>query len=164
MTEERHVAVGRVGRAHGRDGSFWVETPEHPLEVGTDVRIGGLTGRVERRDGGADRALLRVSGVEDREAAAALSGKPIDVEETAAPLGEEEWLVEDLVGCQVPGIGEVVAVLAGPSCDLLEVGERGVLVPLVSDAVRRVDLETRVIEVDHEFLALSDQDAEGSDR
>jgi ribosomal 30S subunit maturation factor RimM len=159
LTEERHVAVARVGRAHGRDGSFWVEAPEHSLEVGTEVRIGGLSGRVERRDGDADRALLRVSGVESREAAAALSGEPIEVPESAAPLGEEEWLVEDLVGCRVPGIGEVVGVLAGPSCDLLEVGKRGVLVPLVSDAVRRVDLERRVIEVDHEFLALSDQEA-----
>lgn len=155
------MAVGRVGRAHGRDGSFWVEAPEHPLEVGTDVRIGGVSGRVERRDGDAERALVRVSGVEDRDAAAALSGEAIEVAEADAPLAEDEWLVEDLVGCEVPGIGEVVAVLAGPSCDLLEVGDRGVLVPLVSDAVREVDLERRVIDVDHEFLALSDQEQEG---
>jgi ribosomal 30S subunit maturation factor RimM len=45
-------------------------------------------------------------------------------------------------------------VLHGPSCDLLEVGDRGVLVPLVRDAVLRVDLVRREIEVDHGFLDL----------
>ena len=50
--------------------------------------------------------------------------------------------------------GYVERVLDGPSCDLLEVGEDGILVPLVSDAVKRVDLEARVIEIDREFLGL----------
>ena len=44
--------------------------------------------------------------------------------------------------------------MAGPSCDVLEVGEGGVLVPFVSDAIRRVDAEAGVIEVDSEFLGL----------
>jgi len=29
------VSAGRVGRAHGRDGSFYVEGADHPLAVGT---------------------------------------------------------------------------------------------------------------------------------
>jgi ribosomal 30S subunit maturation factor RimM len=37
---------------------------------------------------------------------------------------------------------------------VLEVGVDGVLVPLVSDAVKRVDIEGRIIEVDREFLGL----------
>ena len=45
--------------------------------------------------------------------------------------------------------------LAGPSCDVLEVGEDAVLVPLVSDAVRNVDPAARVIEVDLRFLGLA---------
>ena len=57
-------------------------------------------------------------------------------------------------GCEVPGLGSVRRVIAAPSCDLLEVGDDAVLVPFVSDAIRRVDTEARVIEVDREFLAL----------
>jgi 16S rRNA processing protein RimM len=143
-----------VGRTHGVDGSFWVERPQHPLEVGTHVIVGGRELEVVERGGSAERPLLRVGGVGDRDAAAELRGEPILVALDDAPLGEGEWLVDDLVGCSVVGIGEVRRVLAGPSCDVLEVGAEAVLVPLVSDAVRHVDLETRTIEIDRHFLGL----------
>jgi ribosomal 30S subunit maturation factor RimM len=43
-----------------------------------------------------------------------------------------------------------------PSCEVLEVeragGQRQLLVPLVADAVRAVDIERRQIEVDVAFL------------
>jgi ribosomal 30S subunit maturation factor RimM len=43
-------------------------------------------------------------------------------------------------------------VLEGLSCDVLEAG--GQLIPLVTDAVTRVDVDNKVIEVDREFLGL----------
>ena len=50
----------------------------------------------------------------------------------------------------------VVRLLALPSCEVLEVGRsddaRDLLVPLVRDAVRDVDLDRRVIDVDLRFL------------
>jgi len=61
------------------------------------------------------------------------------------------------VGCDVPGIGAVTRVVSGPSCDLLEVGDEGLLVPFVSDAVRRVDVAGRRIEVDLRFLGLDQE-------
>jgi ribosomal 30S subunit maturation factor RimM len=39
-----------------------------------------------------------------------------------------------------------------PSCSLLEVGDEGHLIPLIGDAVKRVDLEQKIIEVDRDFL------------
>ena len=68
------------------------------------------------------------------------------------PLAEDEWLIEDLVGCQIAGLGRVTGVLEGMSCDLLEVGDQ--LVPLVTDAVTKVDVENKVIEINREFLGL----------
>ncbi len=150
----RLVPVGRVGRPHGRDGSFYVERPEHPLPDGVEVTIGGGRARVERRAGTDERPLVRLSGVDGRDAAAALRGEALLVPEVEAPLGEGEWLADDLVGCTVEGLGEVRRVLFAPSCEVLEVGEEGVLVPLVADAVRRVDVEAREIEVDRRFLDL----------
>jgi 16S rRNA processing protein RimM len=137
--------AGRVGRAHGRDGSFYVNGADAPFAVGTSVRIGSTSGVVERRAGTDERPLIRLSGVDPREHA----GEALLVEE---PLGEGEYAAADLVGCDVPGLGRVERVVNGPSCDVLEVGD--VLVPFVSDAVRRVDVERRVIEVDREFLGL----------
>lgn len=51
--------------------------------------------------------------------------------------------------------------LAGASCDLLEVGEDGLLIPLVSDAVLGIDSRAGVIEVDRRFLGLGEDDGEG---
>ncbi|MEX2196974.1 MAG: hypothetical protein WD844_16995 [Thermoleophilaceae bacterium] len=148
------VPVGRVGRPHGWDGSFWVEGAGHGLPEGTRVTVGARDARVERRGGTDARPLLRVSGVADRDAASAVRGEPLLMAEAEAPLAEGEWLIGDLVGCEVPGLGTVRRVIGAPSCDLLEVGDDAVLVPLVADAIRRVDTEARVIEVDREFLAL----------
>lgn len=66
--------------------------------------------------------------------------------------GVRVLLAGDLVGCSVPGLGSVSRVLDGPTCALLELDD-GTLVPLVGDAVSRVDVEARVIEVDREFLS-----------
>ena len=161
MTEPRLVTVGRIGRAHGVDGGFYVDRPDPALpSVGEILIAAGRERRVERRGGTAERPLVRLEGIADRDAAAGLRGTALQVPETRAPLAEGEWLVEDLVGCRVEGMGEVRAVVSGPSCDVLEVGDPPQLVPLVRDAVRRVDPAAGLIEVDRRFLGL---DREGGE-
>lgn len=164
-SQARLVTVGRVGRVHGLDGSFWVEDAlegerggRDPLAVGTEVFLGERRARVERRGGTDTRPLLRLASVEDREAATALRGRELRVCEADTPLAAGEWLIADLVGARVEGIGEVRRVLSAPSCDLLEVGDEGVLIPLVSDAIRRIDVEAGRIEVDHAFLGVGEGD------
>jgi 16S rRNA processing protein RimM len=158
LTEpERQVSAGRVGKAHGLDGSFYVEHPTEPLHRGTDVVVAGRSARVERRAGTDERPLVRISGVDDRNGAEALRGESILVD--AGDLGEGEYLAADLVGCEVAGLGTVRRVITAPSCDLLEVGDAALLVPFISDAVKRVDLDARVIEVDAAFLALEERPA-----
>ena len=146
----REVPVGRVGRPHGRDGSFYVEGASHPLPEGLEVTVAGRSTRIERRAGTDQRPLVRLEGIDGRE----VRGEPLLAAETDAPLEEGEYLSADLVGCEVPGIGTVRRVIAAPSCELLEVGDDAVLVPFVSDAVSRIDLQNRVIEVDRDFLGL----------
>jgi ribosomal 30S subunit maturation factor RimM len=162
------VTVGRVGRPHGRDGSFWVEEAlgasagerADPLGSGSEVVVAGRTLVVERRAGTAQRPLLGVAGIETRAQAAALRGEALLMPEEDAPPAPGEWLVDDLIGARIEGLGEVRRVLAGPSCDVLEVGERGFLVPLVSDAVRDIDLAAGRIEVDRGFLGLDSEHEE----
>jgi ribosomal 30S subunit maturation factor RimM len=83
------------------------------------------------------------------------------VTRSAAPeLDEDEWWATDLEGCAVRDgdreVGVVARLLALPSCEVLEVRRAGdapdLLVPLVRDAVRDVDLDGRVIDVDLQFL------------
>jgi 16S rRNA processing protein RimM len=153
--EGRQVTAGRVGRPHGLDGSFYVIHPTEDLSVGSEVEIGGLRAVVERRAGTDDRPIVRLAGIGDRTGAEALRGQELMVD--AGELEEGEYLTEDLVGCEVRGLGPVRRVIALPSCDVLEVGDDAVLVPLVSDAVSRIDLDERVIEVDRRFLGLDEE-------
>jgi 16S rRNA processing protein RimM len=139
------VSAGVVGRAHGRDGSFYVEQPDHELGEGTRVRLAGEERTVERRAGTADRPLVRVSGVDDPRS---LRGEVLLVK---AELEDGEWLAADLVGCRVEGLGTVTRVVDGPSCGLLELDD-GELVPFVSDAIESVDVESRTIRADEQFL------------
>ena len=104
--------------------------------------------------------ILRVAGHDDRTAAEMLRGKDLMVARTEAPeLGPDEWWAEDLTGCQVRDgereVGVVRQLLELPSCEVLEVSRPGapdLLVPLVTDAVRDVDVDRRVIDVDLQFL------------
>jgi 16S rRNA processing protein RimM len=126
------VTAGRVGKPHGRDGSFYVEGASHALPVGTAVMVGSATHAIERRAGTDDRPLVRLDGVEDPRP---LRGEALLVE---VELGPDEWLASDLAGSEVVGRGPVARVLDGPSCSVLEL-EDGTLVPFVRDAIRSVD-------------------------
>jgi 16S rRNA processing protein RimM len=148
------VAAGRVGRPHGLDGSFYVNGPKQPLAEGTVIRVAGADRLVERRAGTDERPIVRLEGISDRNGAAALLGEQLLLEQEDEPLEEGEYIVSDLVGCTIEGLGVVTGVIPGPSCDVLEVGVDGVLVPFVSDAVKRVDVEGRIIEIDRHFLGL----------
>jgi len=154
------LRAGTVGRPHGLDGSFHVvrASPEL-LEVGTRVRVGERDLAIVRRAGTATRVILRLEGCLDRDRAEALRGSELLVDRARAPaLEPDEWWAEDLEGCTVHDgsrtVGTVKRLLALPSCEVLEVAREGadLLVPLVADAVRRVDLEARTIDVDLAFL------------
>ena len=139
------VTAGRVGKPHGLDGSFYVERPRHELPEGAEVTLAGHAHRIVRRAGTDERPLIRLAGLDDP---GALGGELLLVEDE---LGQGEWLASDLVGLSVPGLGKVAQVIDAPSCSVLEL-EDGTLIPLVSDAVRSVDLDAGEIEVDRDFL------------
>jgi 16S rRNA processing protein RimM len=155
------LAAGRVGRPHGLDGSFHVTRPRGTLlALGNAVRVGDEEAEIVRRAGTDERPILRLAGHEGRAAAEALRGLDLLVHRTAAPaLDEDEWYAEDLEGCRVvdgaAAVGRVVRMVALPSCEALEVAREGaadLLVPLVRDAVRSVDVAAGVVDVDLAFL------------
>jgi len=176
LPAEAQLPAGRVGRAHGLDGSFYV-TGARPrlLELGTAVTIAGRTTAIVRRAGTDQRPIVRVQGVIDRDGAQALRGQTLTVAAADAPrLGEGEWWAHELEGCTVLDgqrqIGTVLRMLELPSCEALEVrreitgsspdGSRPteshppepLLVPMVSDAIRHVDIAARRIDVNMSFL------------
>jgi 16S rRNA processing protein RimM len=139
------VTAGRVGKPHGRDGSFYVERPRHPLPEGVVLTVAGSTHRIARRAGTDERPLIRLEDLDDPRP---LRGEIMLVEDE---LAEGEWLASDLVGLRVPGMGTVTRVIDSPSCSVLELDDE-TLIPLVADAVREIDLESGEIRVNRDFL------------
>jgi 16S rRNA processing protein RimM len=158
------LRAGVVGRPHGLDGSFHVGRPVPSLLADDiEVRVGDAQLRVERFAGHARAPILRLEGCSERADAEALRGREILVPRTRAPeLAQDEWWAEDLEGCTVRDgdeeVGVVSRLLELPSCEVLEVtrsddpARPALLVPLITDAVREVDLERGVIDVDLRFL------------
>jgi 16S rRNA processing protein RimM len=139
-----------VGRPHGLDGSFHVRQPG-ALAEGLTVVVRGQPHVIARLAGTAERPIVRLEGASSREDAEALRGADLLV---PAVLEEDEYWASDLVGCTVVDgsreVGVVGRMVALPSCEALEVGS--ILIPMVRDAIRSIDLEAKRIDVDMEFV------------
>jgi 16S rRNA processing protein RimM len=125
------------------------------------VTVAGEAREVVRRAGTDEHPILRLAGCGAREDAEALRGQELWVPRSVAPpLGDDEFWADDVVGARVVDgereVGTVRRLLAYPSCELLEVARAGggadLLVPVVRDAVRGVDVPAGVVDVDLAFL------------
>ncbi len=141
-----------MGRPHGLDGSFHVTRPGD-FTLGGTVWVDGAPRTVERLAGTRDKPILRLAGCSTREHAEALRGLDLEVPRDDT-LAEDEFWASDLAGCLVVDgsreIGVVARMIALPSCEALEVGDR--LIPMVRDAIRSIDVEARRIDVDMGFV------------
>ena len=147
------VRIGRVGRAHGVDGAFVVEEgSDDPrrYEPGRTVYVDGRSAEiVASRRVGKGRHALRL----DRPVA---RGAELAVCRAELPPAEEgSYYVADLVGLEVVDdekgvVGRVRDVLPTPANDVLEL-DSGLLLPLVEDCIREVDLEARRVHVNPGF-------------
>jgi 16S rRNA processing protein RimM len=137
------VPVGRVGRPHGIDGSFFVEGPsdrEGTFATGAVLHVNGEPAKiVSSKRGSGGRPVIRLDRRVDRGAALAIP------REALPPLEEDEYYSFQLVGLPVEEeggriLGRVSDVLDYPANDVLEL-DSGVLLPLVEACVREIDLE-----------------------
>ena len=161
-TPSDFIEVGRVGRPHGLDGSFHVTRPDPALLAGRGtIFVRGARETIARRAGTPERPILRLAGHAGREAAEALRGEPLAIPVAEAPaLDPGEYWAHELEGCAVfdgdRRVGEVRRMLPLPSCEALEVARDGgggeLLVPMVRDAIRSVDVAARRIEIDLGFV------------
>ena len=136
------VSVGRVGRSHGRDGSFVVEeASEDPARFapGARVYLGRNPAIVEESKRAGGRLVVRL----DREAT---RGAVLELPIAELPDPEEgAWYAFQLVGLAVEEeggrrLGKVLDVIPGVANDVLEL-DGGEALPLVAACVRDVDLD-----------------------
>ena len=120
-----------------------------------DLVVAGRRVAITRNAGTAEKPILRLEGSGSREDAESLRGEALLVPlDQAPPLAAGEFWARDLEGCHVTDgereVGVVERMVALPSCEALAVG--ALLIPLVRDAIRSVDLDARRIDVDMRFL------------
>jgi 16S rRNA processing protein RimM len=136
------VPIGKVGRPHGLDGSFFVEGASDRVDAfarGATVHVGDETYEIVASKRGAQgRPVIRL----DRTVA---RGATLSVPRDELPaLEEDEYYAFQLVGLEVAEeggrvLGRVRQVLDYPANDVLEL-DSGVSLPLVEACVRQVDL------------------------
>jgi len=136
------VKVGRVGKPHGLDGSFFVEhasEEEERFAKGGTLHVDGDPATIVASKRSRGRPVIRL----DREAP---RGAELAVpRDQLPPAGEDEYYEFQLVGLPVEeeggrALGSVAAVIPGPANDVLEL-DSGLLLPLVGACIQQVDLD-----------------------
>jgi len=162
------LTVGRVVKAHGIGGEVVVEIrtddPAARFAPGTALRARDSRGGGERhcvvesaREHGG-RLLVRLAGVNDRDAADALRGSlfvidsdelpPIDEPDTYYDHQLEGLRVRTTTGTEVGVVAEVLHTPAGELLSVRRVDGGEVLVPFVAAIVTSVSLGDRLVEID----------------
>ncbi|MFL5920006.1 MAG: ribosome maturation factor RimM [Gaiellaceae bacterium] len=146
------VKVGRVGKPHGLDGSFFVEhasEEEARFTRGATLHVDGEPAEIVASKRSRGRPVIRL----DREAP---RGAELAVPRDALPpAAEDEYYEFQLVGLAVEEeggrpLGSVAAVIPGPANDVLEL-DSGLLLPLVGACIQQVDLDASRIQIARGF-------------
>lgn len=146
------VPVGRVGKPHGLDGSFFVEGASKAGErfsKGATLYVDGEPLRVEASKQARGRPVIRLERRVERGATLAVPRGDLP------PPEPDAYYVFQLVGLTVEEeggrvLGLVRDVAEYPANDVLEL-DSGLTLPLVDACVRQVDLERGRIVVSSGF-------------
>jgi 16S rRNA processing protein RimM len=137
------VQIGKVGKPHGIDGAFFIEQPssdERWWKVGSTFLAGGSPVEVVAARRSSGRPVVKLDRAVER-------GALIEVERDALPpTDEDEYYAFELIGLPVVEengreLGSVKAVTTGIANDVLEL-DTGVLLPMIEDCIRSVDLSS----------------------
>lgn len=147
------VSIGRVGKPHGLDGSFYVERPsldDRWWKVGSRFRADGEAVEVVGVRRAQGRPVIKL----DR---TVVRGAPLEIERSELPPTEDdEYYAFQLLGLAVVEengreLGTVADVIPGVANDVLEVSG-GALLPMIEDCIVRVDLDEGRIVVASGFV------------
>lgn len=162
MSPPELVVMGRLAAPYGvkgwinvlpdteyLDGLFdypvwWVETPQgwQPFAL-EDAKVQG------------DHLVAKLEGIDDRDIAFRLKGKPVAVPREELPEAEDgEYYWSDLAGLAVENLqdvqlGTIEALFETGANDVMVVkGERERLIPFIDQVVKEVDLAAKRMRVD----------------
>ena len=133
LPEPAGLEVGRVSKAHGIGGELRIVPHWESSDALEQVEELWLTLEGQRRTFAVERArpvprafLVKLRGVDDRNAAEALQGATVSVARSAlSPLEPGEYYLVDLIGAKVLGpegeVGVVTEIASHPTVDVIVV-------------------------------------------
>ena len=162
-SSERLIEIGRIVRSHGLDGCLkvrsYLETPEVLYDL-SELLVGCNVSEAHRyplETVGIGKVffILKLGGIDDRDAADGLRGAPVWMPaEKMGKLPEGEYYWREIIGLQVVTeegrkLGRIEAVFPTGSNDVYvcREGEREILLPAVDEVVRRIDTGSGVMVV-----------------
>ncbi|APC10709.1 ribosome maturation factor RimM [Providencia rettgeri] len=169
LPPENPIVLGKLGAAYGIRGWLKVFSSTEHAESIFDyqpwfIQRSGQWQHIEIEDWKHHNKdiIVKLGGVDDRDAAALLTNFEIAVNSTQLPELENEYYWKDLMGCQVVtlqgyGLGIVTDMMETGSNDVLVIkanlkdafGIKERLVPFLDgQVIKKVDLDAKLIEVD----------------
>ena len=163
INKDELYQIGAVTRAHGVHGEIKVfpmtddpmrfkDMQELIVDTGKELEVYAVkNARMQK-----NLVILKLDGLDDMDSAGRLCGCGLYVtKENRVPLGEDEWFIADLIGCEVySDEGEDLGVLT----DVLQTGANDVyvvedtagkelLIPSIRDCILDVDTDGKRIKV-----------------
>lgn len=154
IDRDRLTCIGTVSQAHGVKGDLKVapltDTPAY-YEDSSEVILETKQGLRDFKVRGLRRAgnywIMSLEGLNDRSGAEAYGGALVLVYDSLLrPLEPGEYFQHDLIGCEVETLageplGRVKGIMETGANDVLVVGEGPLLVPMLAEVVKEVDLD-----------------------
>ena len=152
------IKVGKIVNAVGLKGEVKVynySDSSEIYEITPEMYIGKDLMEIESVRLQKNMVILKIAGIDDRNAAEAAKGREIFITEADLPeLEEGEFYIRDLIGMTVTedgaALGKVTDVIQNTAQDVFEIErENGkqLLLPRVDEFVLDIDLDTREIKV-----------------
>ena len=152
------IKVGKIVNAVGLKGEVKVYNYSDSSEIyetTPQMYAGDELLAIENVRVQKNMVILKLEGIDDRNAAEAARGRELFITENDLPeLEEGEYYVRDLIGMTVKENGEVLGkvtdVLQNTAQDVFEVeraGGRQLLIPRVDKFILDIDIKTRQIQV-----------------
>ena len=156
MKMKEYLTIGEITKPHGYKGELKVFPLTDDIKRFTGLKsvlIDGKEVKVLYVTVGGGRAIMKLEGCEDLDAAEKLRGKTLQVvREDAVKLEKDAYFIEDLKDCTVfdsegKTLGKIYDVIFTGSNDVYWIQEpKEILIPALKDIVLEVNIpENRVV-------------------
>ena len=158
---KQYLELGKIVSTHGIKGEVRINpmcsTPEFAtgfktlfLDEKGEKSIKVLSARAHK-----NIVIMRLEGINSIEQAEHCNGAVLYIDKDDAELADDEYFIEDLIGCSVFDIetdeklGEISDVTSLPSNDVWHIMTKSgeVLIPKIPDVIKEVDLDKESVKI-----------------